>query len=174
MMFGEGETRLASMQGIDFLTILGILSLKVKTLNNWHRSTYVTRRWSLVILCALYKRLTRNESVMKLENSFIKQLTYNDKLWRLMKQCRPDRRNKRSDSLLSRLKMRFLLSSRAGVWVGMSFYFAKLSWSKTISFLVSTVISDFCKGQTSYRTRIQSVFFHNSLCFVITEDYHSL
>lgn len=30
--------------------------------------------------------------------------------------------------------------------VGMSFYFAKLSWSKTISFLVSTVISDFCKG----------------------------
>lgn len=28
----------------------------------------------------------------------------------------------------------------------LSFYFAKLSWSKTISFLVSTVISDFCKG----------------------------
>lgn len=35
---------------------------------------------------------------------------------------------------------------QARVWVGMSFYFAKLSWSKTISFLVSTVISDFCKG----------------------------
>lgn len=48
----------------------------------------------------------------------------------------------------------FDINSRARVWVRMSFYFAKLSWSKTISFLVSTVISDFCKGLTSYRTPI--------------------
>lgn len=56
-------------------------------------------------------------------------------------------------------KVRFVVVSLENVIFAKSFYFAKLSWSKTISFLVSTVISDFCesidcKGVTSYRTHI--------------------
>lgn len=57
MMFGEGETRLASMQGIDFLTILGIRESKSKNIEQQAQEHLCNPTISSGSLCGAVKNI---------------------------------------------------------------------------------------------------------------------